>query len=90
MADQESLGDDGDPDVGERDSVMRVNLAEGCWAVNRAARRVKRAICETSATWTDGSFRDSPVPQVSPVLRGLAAGLCSLVAFLYKNDCAGH
>jgi hypothetical protein len=36
MADQESLGDDGDPDAGERDSVMRVNLAEGCWAVNRA------------------------------------------------------
>jgi hypothetical protein len=36
MADQESLGDDGDSDAGERDSVMRVNLAEGCWAVNRA------------------------------------------------------
>jgi hypothetical protein len=34
MADQESLGDDGDPDAGERDSVMRVNLAEGCRAVN--------------------------------------------------------
>ena len=38
MADQESLGDDGDPDAGERDSVMRVNLAEGCWAVNAARR----------------------------------------------------
>lgn len=42
MADQESLGDDGDPDAGERDSVMRVNLAEGCWAVNAAPWRAER------------------------------------------------
>ena len=34
MADQESRGGDGDPGVGEEDSVMRVNLAEGCGAVN--------------------------------------------------------
>ena len=34
MADQESRGGDGDPGAGERDSVMRVNLAEGCEAVN--------------------------------------------------------
>lgn len=90
MADQESRGGDGDPSAGEKGSVMRMTLAEGCWAVNRAARLVKRETCETSAMWTDGSFRVSPVPQVSPVLRGLASGLCSLVAFLYKNDCAGH
>ena len=32
MADQESRG--GDPGAGEEDSVMRVNLAEGCEAVN--------------------------------------------------------
>ena len=40
MADQESLGDDGDPDAGERDSVMRVNLAEGCRAVNGETRKL--------------------------------------------------
>ena len=34
MADQESRGGDGDPGAGEEDSVMRVNLAEGCGAVN--------------------------------------------------------
>ena len=40
MADQESRGGDGDPGAGEGDSVMRVNLAEGCWAVNAAPRRL--------------------------------------------------
>jgi hypothetical protein len=69
-ADQLSRGGEGDPCAAEKDSVMWVNLAEGCGAVNRAARRVKRVTCETSATWTDGSFRVSPVPQVSPVSRG--------------------
>jgi hypothetical protein len=35
MADHESWGDDdGDSGAGEKDSVMRMNLAEGCWAVN--------------------------------------------------------
>jgi len=34
MADQESRCGDGDPGAGEKDSVMRVNLAEGCGAVN--------------------------------------------------------
>ena len=33
-ADQESRGDDGTPGAGEIASLMRVNLAEGCWAVN--------------------------------------------------------
>ncbi len=64
---------------------MWVNLAEGCWAVNRAARRVKRATCETCARWTDGSFHVSPVPQVARGSRGWAAELYSLDAFLYKN-----
>ena len=70
MADQESRGGDCDPDPDEEDSIMGVNLAEGYGTVNREARRVKRATYETSATWTDGSFRVSPVPQVSPVSRG--------------------
>ena len=39
-ADQESRGDDGTPGAGEIDSLMRVNLAEGCGAVNREARLV--------------------------------------------------
>jgi len=35
-ADQESRGDDGAPGTCEIDSLMRVNLAEGCGAVNAA------------------------------------------------------
>ena len=38
IADQESLGVDGAPGVGETDSVMRVNLAERCGPVNAAPR----------------------------------------------------
>ena len=50
MADQESRGDNGESCSGEEDSVMRVNLAEGCEAVNddeidRAGRRVVLAGC---------------------------------------------
>ena len=37
-ADQESRGDDGAPGAGEIDSLMRVNLAEGCGAVNGERR----------------------------------------------------
>ena len=33
-ADQESRGIDGDPGVGTKGSVMRVNLTEGCRPVN--------------------------------------------------------
>ena len=33
-ADQESRGIDGDPGVGIKGSVMRVNLTEGCGPVN--------------------------------------------------------
>ena len=40
MADQESCGGNGDPGAGEKDSVMRVNLAEGCGAVNDGTRRL--------------------------------------------------
>jgi hypothetical protein len=42
MADQESRGGDGDPGAGEEDSVMQVNLAEGCGAVNAAPQRAER------------------------------------------------
>ena len=38
MADQESRGGDGDPGAGEEDSVMGVNLAEGCGTVNDETR----------------------------------------------------
>jgi hypothetical protein len=40
MADQESRGDNGESCSGEEDSVMRVNLAEGCEAVNDETRRL--------------------------------------------------
>jgi hypothetical protein len=41
MADQERRGgNNGDPGVGAEDSVMRVNLAEGCGTVNDETRRM--------------------------------------------------
>ena len=40
MADQENRGGDGAPGDGEEDSVMGVNLAEGCGAVNGETRLV--------------------------------------------------
>jgi len=40
MADQESCGGNGNPGAGEEDSVMRVNLTEGCRAVNGETRLV--------------------------------------------------
>ena len=42
MADQENRGGNSDPDSGEEDSVMGVNLAEGCGAVNAAPQRAER------------------------------------------------
>ena len=39
IADQESRGVDGDSGAGNKDSVMRVNLAEGCGPVNAGAAR---------------------------------------------------
>jgi hypothetical protein len=42
VADQESRGGDGDSGAGERDSVMGMNLAEGCWAVNAVPWRAER------------------------------------------------
>jgi len=39
MADQENRGgNNGNPDPDEEDSIMGVNLAEGCWAVNGETR----------------------------------------------------
>lgn len=45
VADQESRGGDGDSGAGERDSVMGMNLAEGCWAVNAETRRLVFLVC---------------------------------------------
>ena len=42
VADQESRGGDGDSGAGERNSVMGMNLAEGCWGVNAALWRAER------------------------------------------------
>jgi hypothetical protein len=41
-ADQESRGGDGDSGAGEEDSAMRMNLSEGCGAVNHETWRMKR------------------------------------------------
>jgi hypothetical protein len=40
VADQESRGGAGDSGAGETESVMRMNLAEGCRAVNGERRMV--------------------------------------------------
>jgi hypothetical protein len=42
VADQENRGGAGDSGAGEKESVMRMNLAEGCGAVNHETWRVKR------------------------------------------------
>ena len=65
MADQENRGGDGDPGVGEEDSVMWVNLAEGCGAVNHETGRVKRARCGTGAIRSKSS--EFEVPKTSNV-----------------------
>ena len=73
MADQESCGGDGDPGAGEEDSVMRVNLAEGCGAVNAAPQRAAREARDRRERRDVNRMapsRVSPVPQVSPVSRG--------------------
>jgi len=49
-ADQESRGGDGDSGAGEEDSAMGMNLTEGCGAVNRETRRVKRERCAKGRT----------------------------------------
>jgi len=89
-ADQESRGGDGDSGAGEEDSAMGMNLTEGCGAVNRETRRVKRERCATGATRTDGSPLISLVLPVLPVSLVLCGELCPSDAFLYKDDCAGH
>jgi hypothetical protein len=84
MADQESRG--GNPGVGEEDSVMRVNLAEGCGAVNAAPWRAEREARDRrerrdvkfevlgskfqNLEYQTSNARVSLVPQVSPVSRG--------------------
>jgi hypothetical protein len=45
VADQENRGDDGNSGAGERDSVMRMNLAEGCRGVNAETRRLVFLVC---------------------------------------------
>jgi hypothetical protein len=76
MADQESRGDEGDSGAGEEDSAMRMNLTEGCRAVNHETCRVKRERCGTGATRTDGSPPVSLVLPVSPVSLVLCGELC--------------
>ena len=84
MADQESRG--GDSGAGEDESVMRVNLAEGCWAVNGAPWRAEReardrrerrdvkfeVLCSKfqNLEYQTWNARVSLAPQVSPVSRG--------------------
>jgi len=45
VADQESRGGAGDSGAGETESVMRMNLAEGCRAVNAETHRLVFLVC---------------------------------------------
>lgn len=76
VADQESRGGDGDSGAGERDSVMGMNLAEGCWAVNAAPWRAEREVRDRrerrdlKVKTSTVNREPSPVPQVSRVSLG--------------------
>jgi hypothetical protein len=97
MADQESRGGDGDSGAGEENSVMRVNLAEGYWAVNDQACRPLKESAGLSCSF--GSFgsknernqthqrnqTDQITRQTGPVPPVPCGELCSLDAFLYKE-----
>jgi hypothetical protein len=94
MADQESCGGNGDPGAGEKDSVMRVNLAEGCRAVNGETRlgfssRLSRSF---GLSCLSGSKNErNQTDQITRQTGFVSCGeLCSWGAFLYKNECAGH
>ncbi len=103
MADQESRGGNkSNSGAGKDGSIMRVNLAEGCGAVNATPWRMEREArdrrerrdlkCEVLGSkfqyfeHQTSNPRVSPVPQVSHVSRGSCGELCSLDDFLYKND----
>lgn len=51
MADQESRGDNGDSCSGKEDSVMWINLAEGCEAVNDETRRLVSLVWSIWFVW---------------------------------------
>jgi hypothetical protein len=95
MADQESRGDK-DSCSGEEDSVMWVNLAEGCEAVNDETRRLISLVCLVYLVC--GLHETNQINQINQITKqtrstrqtGPVAELCWLDAFLYKNDCAGH
>jgi hypothetical protein len=68
-ADQEKRADGGASCAGDEDSIMRVNLAEGCWTVN-AARRGARDRRERRDVNSVYSHLLSLVPLVARVSLG--------------------
>ncbi len=91
MADQENRGGDGAPGAREEDSVMRVNLAEGCGAVNGETRSQGQSVLiiwSVRSVWLYQTNQIDQIDQTDQVLP--ARELYWLDAFLYKNDCAGH
>jgi len=97
MADQENRGGDGDSVDGEEDSVMGVNLAEGGGTVNATPWRVEREARDRRERRDlkfevlGSKFQNLELRTSNPAsLARRVRELCSLAAFLYKNDCAGH
>lgn len=73
VADQENRGGAGDSGAGEKESVMRMNLAEGCGAVNAAPWRAEREARDRRKRRDVNrscSYLVSLVPQVSRVSLG--------------------
>jgi hypothetical protein len=95
MADQESRGGNGDSGSGEQSSVMGLNLAEGCEAVNDETRGLGFPSTSISFmrfvlfVWFE-ERKDQTNQLTGQTGFVLWGELCSLEAFLYKNACAGH
>jgi len=73
VADQESRGGVGDPVADEKDSVMRMTLAEGCGAVNAAPWGVEGEVRDRRERRDVNTFYCYPVslaPQVARVSLG--------------------
>ena len=67
---------------------MRVNLAEGCGAVNDQTCSEEQSVLfiwSVRSVWLHQTNQMDQIDRACP-----ARELCWWDAFLYKNDCAGH
>jgi len=81
VADQENRGDDGNSGAGERDSVMRMNLAEGCRGVNAAPGGAEREARDRREMRDLNRVYSYPSP-ACPASRACLAPLCGRVVLI--------